>query len=191
MTPDDDAVRVQKKNPPVREQAAIDRADIDLAVPRREAARRRATAGEPRPLCTDVRVIRPQLLARLAVVGRDDVVDADVVEHAVDDNRARLHTAHRLEIVVPGEAQLPDVAVVDLVERAEPLLVPGPAVAHPVADVRRRIGIAQRLPVDDGLCSRRRDAQRQRRRHGQRPTRCSPPHPLDHFTEPVLFARSR
>src|SRR5690606_32390524 len=105
----------------------------DLAVPCSEPPRRRAATGQPRPLCTDVRVIRPQLLARLAVVGRDDVVDADVVEHAVDDNRARLHAAHRLQIVIPGEAQLPDVAVVDLVERTEPLLVPSPAVAHPVA----------------------------------------------------------
>src|SRR5204862_37027 len=59
-----------------RDQPAIQCADVDLAVPRRDAARRRAAAGEPGPFGADLGIIGPQLAPGLAVVGGDDVVDA-------------------------------------------------------------------------------------------------------------------
>ncbi len=133
-----------------RDQASVERGEDDLAVPRGDAARRRTAAGEAGPLGTDLGVVGPQLPACLAVVGGDDVVDALVVEHPVDHQRARLDPAHRLEVVVPGKAEPLDGLVVDLRQRAEALLVPRAAVALPVADIARGIGLTQRLSADRG-----------------------------------------
>src|SRR5690606_32771582 len=129
------------------DQPSVQCPDVYLAVPRRDAARGRPAARQACPFRRDIGIIGPQFLAGLAVVGGDDVVDADVIEHAVDDQRARLHAPHRLEIVVPGEAEALDGLVVYLIEGAETLLAPAAAIAHPVADVGGRVEVAHRLPV--------------------------------------------
>src|SRR5690606_30128301 len=105
-----------------------------------------------------------------------------------DNQRARLHAAHRLEVVVPGEAECLHILIVDKVERAEALLAPPAAVTHPVADVGGRIDVAHRLAVDHCgcriLCCRSRHTQRDGGRHGQRRARKSPARPLIHSSVP-------
>src|SRR5690606_33960558 len=95
--------------------------------------------------------------------------------------------AHRLKIVVPDEAELPDIALVDLVKRAEALLSPSPTVAHPVADFSGRVEVAHRLAVDDGrqgvLRRGARDPQGHSRGHQSR-ARQTPARPLDHVQIP-------
>src|SRR5690606_787337 len=112
-----------------RDQPSVQRSNVNLPIPRRYAAGRRTTAREPRPFRRNVRVVGPQLLARLSIVSGDDVVDADVVEHAVDDEGTRLDATHRFEVIVPSEAESLDIFVIDQVERAETLLTPIAAVA--------------------------------------------------------------
>ena len=143
------------------DQSSVERADVELALPRGDSARRGAAAGEAGPLGVHLRIVSPQLAAVGRVVGGDDVVDALVIEHPVDLQRARLDAAEGLEIVVPGEAELADGLVVDLRQRAVALFLPPATVAHPVADIRGRVDMAHRLAVDH-----RRRVGRLRRRLG-------------------------
>src|SRR5690606_13554203 len=63
----------------------------------------------------------------------DHVPWLDIVQHPVDRQRARLHPARGGDVGVPGEPEPADVGDVDLVERAETLLVVGARGAHPLA----------------------------------------------------------
>ena len=75
------------------------------------------------------------------------------VQHAVDDERCRFLRAADVEVAVPGEAELADVARVDLGERAEALLAVGPAGRDPLA--RLGVGGHEPLRIDGGGGGRR------------------------------------
>ncbi len=126
-----------------RDQAAVERADIDLVLPDGHAPVHRAAAGVDLP-GAGVRIEAPQVLAgarverpHLGEVGRD-------VDHPVMDDRGRLEALAVAEVEVPGQAQVLDGRGVDLVEGAEALL----AVVAPVPEPLARRGASDHLAVD-------------------------------------------
>ena len=121
-----------------RDQPAVEGGDVDLAVPSGEPARDDVAASHPPELRRHLRIEAPQHLAVRRVIGGDDVPRLHVVEHAADLQRARFHPPLGLDVGVPGEAEPADGLVVDLVQRAEPLLVERAADHRPVD----RLGLA-------------------------------------------------
>ena len=69
-----------------------------------------------------LRIVPPQLAPGRGVVGGDDVPRLGVVEHAAGYQRRRFLPAVGLEVGVPGEAELADVAIVDASGRTVALL---------------------------------------------------------------------
>jgi hypothetical protein len=116
-----------------RDEAAIERAEDHLVLPHRDAAIDDVAAAVAGDLARHLRVVFPQELAAARLERVDDRVGAGRVHAAVDDDRRRLGAAVDVDLVVPGEAELVDVLVVDLVERAVALLVVSAAVREPVA----------------------------------------------------------
>ena len=94
------------------------------------------------------------------------------VQHAVDDQRRRFLAALGVEIEVPRELQVADVAaLIDLRERAEALLVVGAAVREPIGVVLRGgldalvvTGAATTAAAGEQRCRRQRAAERVRAR---------------------------
>ena len=82
------------------------------------------------------------------VIGGGDAPGGDVVEHAIDDQRRGHHAAIGVQVGKPGEPQALHVLVVDLLERAEALFVPGAAVGHPLPGVL--VGVFHARAVDGG-----------------------------------------
>src|SRR6185312_9216292 len=104
-----------------RDQLTGDGADVDLAVPDRDAAVDHVAARLEAVLAGHLGVERPLRLAGRRVVRIDLRPGGGGVERAVHYQRRRLLAALGVELRVPGEAELADVAGVDLVERAEAL----------------------------------------------------------------------
>src|SRR5262249_11110491 len=121
-----------------RHQPAVERAEEELALVDRYAAVHHVAAGEPAVAPRHLRVERPKYVAGARVDGVYDAPRAGREQHAVDGERGRFDAALGAEVDAPLEAELLDVAVVDLVERAHALLVVGAAVGQPVADVAAR-----------------------------------------------------
>ena len=102
-------------------------------------------------------VIAPQLLTGLGVDRPDPAVKAGDEHDAVNDQRGRLHRvrrragvhAHRAALEHPGGAEILDVALVDLIERAVTLPVVGAVVRDPV--VRLCITCLEDAVVVDAL----------------------------------------
>ena len=133
-----------------RDEAAVEHADIDLAFPRSDAAVDHIAAGASGDAAIDLGVVFPKLLAGLGVE-RDHVAPRRAGVHdAIDDERRRLEAARRarLDVVVPSEAELADVAGVDLRQRAVALLVIGPTDREPVPGLF--VGVEDALGVDVG-----------------------------------------
>src|SRR5690606_19061974 len=101
------------------DEPAVQRAEVELAVPGRNAPRAGAAAGEAGPLGIDLRIVRPQLLAGCPVVGSDHVEHRGVVEDAVDHQRAGMDAAQGVEIGIPGHPELVYDAGVYMVEMSE------------------------------------------------------------------------
>src|SRR5690606_26581420 len=119
-----------------RDETAVERSEIHLAVPRSDAAVRHVAAGVHAPLAGNFGVVAPELLARARIERKDLAPRGGYVHHAVDDERGGFLNARLgVEIMVPGELQLPDVPGVDLRERAEALLVVSAPIRHPVGAV--------------------------------------------------------
>jgi len=123
-------------------------AAIDVAAAQRHVVRGRVLAA-------------PQLGSRPGVEGPYPSVPAGDVHDPVDDDRRRLERvrrrarvhAHRAALERPRGSEAPDVAGVDLVDRAVALTVVGAVVREPVVRLRARVEDAL---VADALGDRRR-----------------------------------
>src|SRR6185437_5382972 len=95
------------------------------------------------------RVESPQLLAA-SRIQRENLAPrrGDVHDTVNDDGRGLLRAMHRIQVDVPGELQLTYVVGVDLLQRAEALLVVRTAVREPIA--RIAVGGEQTSGVDCG-----------------------------------------
>ena len=92
--------------------------------------------------------IHPGDVARQHVEGGDPAAALRDVHQPVGHDRRRHPAAVVAHRPGPDQAQVGDVAAVDLVERAEPGDVVGPAVAHPVAVLRiEQPLLGDRLPL--------------------------------------------
>src|SRR5262249_19252197 len=116
-----------------RDQPAVHLADEDLAIVVGDAAVHREILrhllGMDAP---DLGTERPQRLSADAIDRIDLAVAAREIEHAVHRQRRRLERNLALEVERPGEAELADVAGVDLGELAVAALVIAGAVPGPV-----------------------------------------------------------
>jgi hypothetical protein len=122
------------------DQPSVERGDDRLALPQGQPARDRLAAGIAPHFARNLRIVGPQFPAGARVVGGGDVPRADIVEHAIGIKRRRLDPAIGVEIVIPGKADLIDIARIDLGERAEALRAVGAAVAQPAIGLLRGIG---------------------------------------------------
>src|SRR5690606_15517204 len=104
-----------------RDQAAVEHADKDLAVPRSNAAVDHVAAGVGAFGAVDGGIVGPEQRAGLDVVGLHHRPGGGEVHHAVDDDGRGFLAALGVDVGVPGEAELSDVGLVDLVEAAEAL----------------------------------------------------------------------
>src|SRR6202011_811513 len=112
---------------------------IDFAVPERDTTISDvATALDP-GVSRHRRVEGPYLPSAGRVERKDLAPGARDIHDTVNDKRCRfLDAMGRTQVVVPRQLQLPDTLRVDLLQRAEPLLVVGAAVSQPVGAVRIR-----------------------------------------------------
>jgi hypothetical protein len=120
------------------DQTSIEHTDVDFTFVVRGAAIDDVAAGEVVVLAMDFRVVFPELLAGARVDRVGDAPRTRRIHHAVDHERRGLETAIGRRLELPGQAQFGDVGVVNLVERAEALLVVVAAVRQPVAAPRLR-----------------------------------------------------
>ena len=115
------------------DQPTVEAADVDLAIPHRHAPIDRAAAALTEVLRRHLRVVFPQHGASGGIQGVDHAEGAGGVHHAVDHDRRGLDTEIQFQLGGPGQAELADVAGVDLIQRAIALFVVGATMAHPVA----------------------------------------------------------
>ena len=126
-----------------RDQAAIDRADIEIALSDGDAAvvRRVRLLGDQ--FLVELGRVGPDRSAGRAVQRPDTAVGARIVQHAVNRQRRRLHTARgALRKMHPRDFEILDVAGVDLVEPAVMVGLVGAVIGRPV--LLRRFGIQRR-----------------------------------------------
>ncbi len=129
-----------------RNQPAVDRADIDLALPHRDPAVDDIAARIDRPAARHFGVVAPQRRARDGVERLDLAPRGRDVEDAVDHQRRGFLAALGVEVRIPCEAELADVLRRDLIERAEALLGIGAPMREPLAGLA--IGVEQPLGID-------------------------------------------
>jgi hypothetical protein len=121
-----------------RDEPPVDRPGEDLAFPHRDPAVDHVAAGM-RALGADrLGVVAPQDFAGRGVDRHHLRPRGGDVHHPVDHHRGRLLPAVGIEVDGPGEAELADVPVVDVGQRAEALLGVGASVAEPVVRVAIR-----------------------------------------------------
>src|SRR5207245_9083854 len=107
--------------------------DENFAAPNGDAAIYDVAAGVDGPLGRDLGVVGPEFLSGGRFHREDFAPGGSEVHHTIDDDGSGFLTTTGVEIHVPGESQLPDVLVVDLLQWAEALLAISTAVTHPVA----------------------------------------------------------
>ena len=145
------ARRVEGDQPPVIG------ADEDLALVQGDAPVHDVTASPVALVARHLGIEGPDLLAGAGIDGVDDAPRRAHIHDAVDHDRGRLDAARRLEVVGPRQAEVLDVAGVDLVELAEAGLAEIETDGRPV--LRRRRIVLDPVAVDgggDGLYVRRR-----------------------------------
>jgi hypothetical protein len=136
------ARRVEGDQPPVIG------ADEDLALVQGDAPVHDVTAAAVTLVARDLGVEGPDLLAGAGIDGVDDAPRRRDIHDAVDHDRGRLDAARRVEVVGPREAEVLDVAGVDLVELAEAGLAEIETDGRPV--LRRRCIVLDPGAVDGG-----------------------------------------
>ncbi len=122
------------------DESPVERREVDRSLPDGDSTVDRIAAGVAAPLARHLRVVLPELLAGLRVQRIHDAPHARRVHDSVHDDRGGLQPAQRAGGVRPREAELLDVACIDLLERAESLLAVGAAVREPVL----RLGVGGR-----------------------------------------------
>ncbi len=148
-----------------RKQPAVIRADIDLAVPRRQSPVDDVAAAATGKLAGDFRIERPQQLAGAGVERFHLAPGSGNVQDAIDGQRCGFLAAVGVEVRKPGKTQPGDRLGVDLSERTEALLIVGSTYRHPLV----------RLPVGCGETSGS-DGCGRLGRHRVRSVGCGPQH---------------
>jgi hypothetical protein len=115
-----------------RDQPAVDRADIHLALPHRDAAIDHVAAGMDRLAADHLRIIFPQHPPRSGIERHHLRPGGGGVHDPVDHERRRFLPAGRIEIDHPGGLQPRYRLFVDLVERAEARFGIAAAIGQPV-----------------------------------------------------------
>ena len=118
-----------------RDQASIERADVDLAFPGRDAAADDVAAALHAELARHFRIVGPDELAGRGVVRLDHAPRGRDVHHAIDDERRRLLSTIGVEVRIPREAELLRIVRRYLGQRTEALLAVGSPVAQPIRGV--------------------------------------------------------
>jgi hypothetical protein len=106
-----------------RDQPAVERADIDLVAPRRDAAIDGIAARLDQRLARHLGIVGPEQFAGARVERLDHAPGGADEELAVDHQRRGFLPARGIEIRIPGEAELGGIGGVDLRERGETLFV--------------------------------------------------------------------
>ena len=114
-------------------EAAVEHADVDLTLPHGDATVDRIAAGFTCAGTVGLGVIFPDLLAGARIERIDDGEGAGGVHHAVHHDRRGFHAPIDVQLVTPGQAELVDVLVGDVLQWAVALLAVVATVAHPVA----------------------------------------------------------
>ena len=120
-------------------EPAVEHADVDATLIKRRAAIDDVTAGERVVLAMYFGVVLPELLSGLGVDGVGHAPGSGGIHHPVDHQRRGLEAAIGRRLERPRQAQLGGVGVVDLIERAEALLVVVAPVRQPVLVARVRL----------------------------------------------------
>ena len=127
--------------------------DIDLAVIERHAAVHHIAADEIGARARHLGIIGPADISRLCVDRIDHAPVAGGVDDAVFHQRRGFQPAGGAEFMAPGQPQLADGLLVDLVQRTEAMVVIGPPVHQPVARVlvgAAQLGVAERRGASAG-----------------------------------------
>src|SRR4029453_1086746 len=118
---------------------------VDTSVVQRDAAVHDVAARARAHLAGHVRIEAPELPPGARVEREHHAPRSRRIEHAVGDDRRGLESAVGAGRIAPGEPELRDVVLVDLVERAVALLARRAAVQRPVFFARLRL--AARRPA--------------------------------------------
>ncbi len=137
-----------------RFQTTVERSDEHLALPHCNAAIHRIAAQVYRPRSRHFGIVMPQHAATRGVEGVYLAPGAGDVHASIHHDRCCFHAAPGRKIEGPVDAELRDIAFVDLRERTEALLVIASAMAHPVEGLA--VGRNYPRAIDIGDLLRRR-----------------------------------
>ena len=157
------------------DQPAIEGAEEERAVPGGEAAVDDIAAGGMAAILGNLGIVGPLHLAGGGIEGDDFGPCCGGVHGAVNDQWRGFLPAVAVSLIAPGEAELADVAGVDLVEVGVALFGIGAAVGHPVARLGGRSG--QPLVVNPSCrVTPGHGGQQKRRRQRHQARTCRNPH---------------
>jgi hypothetical protein len=122
-----------------RDEPAVERADENLTVPRRDAAVHLAAADVHGPLVRHFGIEAPELFAGARVERKHVAPRRREIQDAVDVKRRRFLAAIQRNVGEPREAETREVALVDLCERTVVLLFVVAAVGEPLS----RLGVGR------------------------------------------------
>ena len=130
-----------------RHQSAIQRAQVQPALPGGQAAIDHVTAGIDAGMPRHLGVIAPFQRAGRGIQREHAAPGGRHIHHPIDDQRRRLlrPRIHR-QIKMPGGLQARDIAGVDLLQRTEAMLIVGAAVGEPVVALATRRPAGARHP---------------------------------------------
>ncbi len=115
-----------------RDQPAIQRPNVNLSIPNRDAAIHHVATRVDVPLGRNLWVERPDARASCGIHGKHFAPRGRKVHHAIDNQRRRFLPAVGIEIDIPGQPESIHSLVIDLFERAEALLAVRASIGKPV-----------------------------------------------------------
>src|SRR5258708_24021736 len=115
-----------------RDEAAIERGDENFSSPNGDAAIDDVAAGVDGPLGWNLRIVRPEFFAGGGSDCEDSAPRAGEVHDSIPNDECHFITAVAVEIHIPGEGELADVLIVNLLQGTEALFAVSSPVGHPV-----------------------------------------------------------
>ena len=133
-------------------QFTVERADIDEVAIEGDATIYRIATKKVGTGPLDPRVVGPKLLSGFGVESVNHAPGAGGVENAALDERSGFQAASRAHFAAPNHSQVRHGLFIDLVQRAETLIIVGSPIEKPIARGRVRGGnnIAPGLPPGKG-----------------------------------------